>query len=346
LFATTNGFAPDYCINAQPDGFSLPLIGSWPFDYSALLIPSAPHTIDGSTHGLYLAVNKDDTVAAAAALNLYPKGQSFSGNYALRFDMFLLQNTSTGTTEYNLFGINHSGTKTNWFRGSTVGFTGVDPAGWNFDGNFFTVEADGSAQIDSADYIAYSSPTTAAHNPTPIIPGVTAPSLTGIFKSPPWTPAAGSGGAAANVYGSSTPIWADVEVKQVNGVIFWSINHTLILAYTNTTGYTSGNIMLGYTDAFDSIGGTGGGVIYANARVISLTGPFITKVVRNGGNAEITFTANALDVVAQFTLQSASLVNGTYADTSSTITSLGGGAFKAVKAAAGNQQFYRIRRIE
>jgi hypothetical protein len=344
LFATTNGVAPDYCINAQPDGTSLPLIGSWPFDYSALAIPSAPHTTDGSTHGLYMTVNKNDTVPAAAALNLYLKGQSFSGNYALRFDMYLIENSSTYTTEYSLFGINHSGTKTNWFRGSTVGFTGVDPVGWSFDGVFYAIEADASG---TDDYVGYSSPMAADHNPTPITSGVGATALTTVFKAPPWT-AGGTaiGGSPANIYSSSTPIWADVEVKQVNGVLYWSINHTSIFSYTNTTGYTSGNIMLGYTDAYDSIGGTGGGVIYANVRVISLARPLVTKVLRNGNNAEITFTANAGDVTAQFTLQSASLVNGTYADTSSTITSLGGGVFKSVKAAAGDQQFYRIRRIE
>jgi hypothetical protein len=343
LYATTNGVAPDYCINAQPDGYSAPLIGPWPFDYSPLQVPSAPHTKDGSTHGLYMTVNKDDTVLAAAALNFYPKGQSFSGNYALRFDMYLMENSSTSTTEYSLFGINHSGTKTNWFRGSTAGFTGVDPVGWNFDGVFYAVEADASG---TDDYIGYSSPMAADHNPTPIAPGVGATALAGVFKAPPWAVGGTGGGSAANVYNSTTPIWADVEVKQVNGVIYWSINHTLIFAYTNTTGYTSGNIMLGYTDAYDSIGGTGGGVIFANARVISLARPLLTKVVRNGSNAEITFTANAGDVPAQFVLQSASLVNSGYADTSSTITALGGGTFKAVKAVAGNQQFYRIRRIE
>jgi hypothetical protein len=344
LFATTNGVAPDYCINAQPDGASLPLIGPWPFDYSALSIPSAPHTKDGSTHGLYMTVNKDDQVAAAAALNFYPNGRSFSGNYALRFDMFLIENSGTYTTEYSLFGINHSGTKTNWFRGSTVGFNGVDPVGWSFDGVFYAVEADASGL---GDYVGYSSPTTASHNPTALTPGVGATDLTGVFKAPPWaTGGTLIGGSPANMYGSTTPIWADVELKQLNGVIYWSINHTLIFAYTNTTSYTSGNIMLGYTDAYDSIGGTGGAVIYANARVISLARPLLTKVVRNGSNAEITFTANAGDVPAQFVLQSASLVNSGYADTSSTITALGGGTFKAVKAVAGNQQFYRIRRIE
>ncbi len=155
------------------------------------------------------------------------------------------------------------------------------------------------------------------------------------------------GGSPANVYGGMTPIWADVEVAQVNGVIYWSINHTLIFAYTNTTPYTSGNIMLGYDDAYDSIGAADGSasVIYDNVRVVSLEGPHITGIVRNGANIEINFTANASDVVGQFVLQSASAVNGTYADTTSAITSPSAGVFKAVKAAGAGTTFYRIRRV-
>ncbi len=343
LFATTNGTPLDYCLNAtaNPD-LGMPLIGTWPFDYSALSLPAAPHSTDGSTLGLFMTVNKQDAILGAAALNLYPKLQSFSGNYALRFDMYLIQNSTSGTTEYALFGINHSGTRTNWFRNTITGFTGVDPVGWNFDGVFYGLESDGAAL---GDYVGYSSPTTANRNPTPITPGVNASTLTGVFKTPPWTPGAGNGGAAANVSDSGTPIWADVEIAQVNGVISWSINHTLIFAYTNTTGYTSGDIMLGYTDAYDSVGAAGGAVIYDNVRVIRVAGPVITSIVLNGGNVEITFTAGTSDVVGQFTLQQASpSVTGTYADTSSTITSLGGGAFKAVKAVGAIPSYYRIRK--
>ena len=91
----------------------------WAYDYYGnQLIPPAPHS-GSDTHGLYMTVNKNDTIAAAAALNFYPKGKSFSGNYAFRFDMFLIENTTSGTTEYALFGINHDGAHTNWFRNST-----------------------------------------------------------------------------------------------------------------------------------------------------------------------------------------------------------------------------------
>jgi len=327
LFATANAAPYDATV-------------TWAFDYSGApyyAVP-APHS-GGDTHGLFMQVNKNDATAAAAALNLYPNGQNFSGNYAVRFDMFLIQGT-TATTEYALFGINHSGTKTNWFRNSTGG---VDPTTWDFDGVFYDVEADGAAL---GDYVGYSSPTVSPPNPTPITSGRNASTLTGVFKTPPWTPGAGDGGAAANLGGSGTPMWADVELRQVNGMIYWYINHTLIFAYTNTTGYDSGNIMLGYTDAYDSIGSADAGVVYANARVISLASPVITDIAVVGGNVEVTFTANSSDVPGQFTLQESSpSVTGAYADTSSTISSLGGGAFKAVKAVPSAQTFYRVRRI-
>jgi hypothetical protein len=341
LFGSTNGAPQDYCINEQPDGNGTdPLIGTWPFDYSALHIPPAPHTTDGSTLGLYMTVNKEDGIPVAAGLNLYPKGQSFSGNYALRFDMFLTVNNSTATTEYALMGVNHSGNDTNWFRFSTGGM----PATSQFDGIFYDIESDAA---DLGEYVAFSSPYSAtALGPTPVVTGVDADGLTNVFKSPPWIFGAVGGGAPANTYGGTTPIWADVEIKQLNGILYFSVNHTLIFSYTNTTAYTSGDIMLGYCDAYDSIGSQGGSVVYDNVRVISLENPVITNIVLNAGAVTIDFVANAGDVTTQFALQqSTPLVSGPYADTAAPITSLGGGAFKAVLSAPASTTYYRIRRI-
>ena len=328
LFATTAG-APDndFRINQTSQG-----MGTWPFDYSVLGIPSAPHSAGGATLGLYMTVNKDDATLAAAALNLYPIGQSFSGNYALRFDMFLTKNNSSGQTEYALFGINHSGTMTNWFRNSSGGV----PAGWTFDGIFYDLEADGAAL---GDYVVYSAPNT-GNNPTSLTPGRNASTLTSIFKLPPYS----VGGVPSNDYGSTTNTWADVEISQVNGVITWKIDQTVIFSYTNTTPYTSGNIMLGYCDAFDSIGNAGASVIYANARVISLASPVITQITNDASNVTIKFNGNAGDVPGQFVLQSASVVNGPYIDVSSTITSPASGTFSATRTLNGPTQFYRIRR--
>src|SRR5205085_10425587 len=106
-------------------------------------IPPAPHS-NGDTHGLMVSVNKGGP-AQAAGVNLYPIGKNFSGNYALRFDMYLMQvAVAPRTTEHALFGINHSGTETNWFSQNTPGV----PTGWTFDGIWAGVIADGSGFID------------------------------------------------------------------------------------------------------------------------------------------------------------------------------------------------------
>jgi len=307
-------------------------VATFAFDYSGQNIPPAPHG-SGDSLGLFIQINKDAT-PTAAALNLYPIGQTFSGNFALRFDMFLDIDASGSSTEYALFGINHSGTKTNWWRSGGV------PPGWTFDGVFYAVETDAQS---APNFVNYSSPNT-NNNPTALTTGVNSSAFTANFKAPPW----GVAGSPVNVLTNvpSTPIWSDVELSKVNDVITLRINKTTIFSYTNTTGYTSGNIMLGYEDAFDSTGPIHNFVVYDNVRVISLAGPVITAINRVGGNVQIDFTAGSADVPAQFALQSAAVVTGPYADTSATITSLGGGNFRATKPFDPNAPavFYRVRR--
>lgn len=340
-FASTNG-VDDFRIN-KSDGQG---VGTWPYDYFAnLSIPPAPHSTNGTTTGLYMSVNKDDLSPVAAALNFYPNGQSFSNNFALRFDMFLIKNDTSGQTEYAVYGINHSGTRTNWFRNSGGG-VGTN---WLFDGIFYGEEADGAAL---GDYAAFSSPVTNS-NPTalPFGPAVgggrLASTLTAEFKSPPYTVA----GAPANTYGSTNPTWADVEVSQVNGVITWKINQTEIFSFTNSTAYTNGNIMLGYCDAFDSTGVSGAAIIYDNVRVVSIAAAApaapitITKITSAGSNVTIDFTAGASDTTASFTVQSSSSVISGFSDLATTITSPSSGNFSTTFSKSGPLQFYRIRRL-
>lgn len=321
FFGATNSELPDYTAFFQ-------------FDYSSQGIPPAPHGT-GDTLGLFVAVNKNDGTPSAAAVNLYPNGQSFSGNYALRFDMFL--NTPLGgtATEYVLFGVNHSGTKTNWFRNSSGGV----PTGWTFDGVFYGVEADGAAL---GDYANYSSPTTAGNNPTSLSAGRTAASLTGVFKSPPYA----IGGAPANNVGSlGTPIWADVEVSQIGKILTLRVNNTTIFSYSNATAYASGNIMLGYNDAYDSVGGSQSYVIFDNVRVVRLDGLKITSVVDLGASMQLDFTFDLNDAPSAFAVQGAATVTGAYANVTSTIVQLTPGTYRATVAKSGGVQFYRIRHL-
>lgn len=321
FFGATNSDTPD-------------LTSQFQFDYSGFGIPAAPNG-NGNTVGLFLTVNKNDGIPSAAAVNLYPVGQSFSGNFALRFDMFLSLNAGASATEYALFGINHSGTKTNWFRNSTGGTL----PGWTFDGHFFGVEADGAAL---GDYASYSSPTTAGNNPTPQSPGRNASTLTGVFKSPPW----GAAGAPGNDLGGlGTPIWANVEVSQIGKVITLKVNNTTIFSYTSTNSYASGNIMIGYDDAYDSIGGSQSFVIYDNLRVVRIDGLNITSVVDLGANVQIDFTFELNDTPSAFAVQGAAVASGPYANGAATIVQLSPGVYRATVAKSGSARYFRIRHM-
>ncbi len=312
------------------------------YDYSSgssiPAIPAAPHST-ADTIGFYMTANKDEGSAlGAAGVNAYPIGKSFSGNYAVRFDMFLMVGNAASTTEYALFGINHDSNHTNWFRNSTTTFNGVSATPSTFDGLFYGVEADGAAL---GDYVIYSAPTTAANNPTALTPGVSATTLTGIFKNPPFggniTP-----GAPGSTENSTTPTWADVEVSKVGRLVRLKIDNTLIMSYTNTTAFTNGDLMLGYTDAYDSIMTGASGVVYDNLRVVRLD-LNITNIKQVGANTEISFNWGIDEATTFFKLQSASVVTGPYTDEAPTMTKLSPGSYKATVATGASPKFYRLR---
>jgi hypothetical protein len=313
------------------------------FDYSSQGIPPSPHG-NGDTFGLFATANK--TAGSATAINLYPINKSFSGNFALRFDMFLsVVVPNSVSTEYVLFGLNHSATKTNWFRSSPGGV----PAGWTFDGVFYSLEADGAGLIagnlSGGDYVNYSSPTTAGNNPTLLSPGRTATTLTNEFKVPPNSVPGVPGNNTA--LASPTLAWADVELSQIGKIITLKVNNTVIFSYSNATSYASGDIMIGYDDAFDSIGLSSSYVIFDNVRVVRLSGLSINpgSFQSVGANVQFDFTLDLNDTPASFQVQSASAVGGPYAAVAATIVQLSPGTYRATVAKSANvqSQYYRVR---
>jgi hypothetical protein len=284
-------------------------------------------------HGFYLTVNKDEgSATGAAGINVYPSGQSFSGNFAVRFDMYLMVGTSASTTEYALFGINHSGNQTNWFRNS-----GAIPGSPVFDGLWFAVECDGAAL---GDYVIYSAPTTAGGNPTALTPGVSASTLTGIFKAPPF----GYAGAPSNIEDSSNPSWTQVEISKVGSYVKLKINNTTIMTYANATGFTSGDIMLGYCDAYDSIQTGNSGVFYDNVRVVSVDAPKISPAIVTFASTNVTarFTFGLDEPTTAFKLQSATTVSGPYTDVAASIAKLSPGSYTATTG-TNAARFFRVR---
>jgi len=130
---------------------------------------SATMAANGWSNALKVTVNKGGNVAEAG-LNLYPQGQVFYGNYALRFDMYLslydfaVNNSSPNNSqraiaarEFAAFGMNHYGTNANWRLDSNprVGGTGAFPI--NADGEWCTIGAS-SGSITPADYDMFISP--------------------------------------------------------------------------------------------------------------------------------------------------------------------------------------------
>lgn len=316
FFVATNG-VPDFNVDFN-------------FAYIGFGIPEAPH---GGGNGLFVNVNKDGT-GTAAALNFYPNGQNFSGNFALRFDMFLsVPLPSTTATEHALAGINHSGTRTNWWRSGGV------PNGWTFDGLFFALETDNQS---SPNYAAYSLPATASNNPA-LIASQTAAAVTGAFKVPPWG-VAGTPGNVNNPAGVfATPIWADVEISQIGRIVTLKINNTTISSFSNATAYASGNIMLGYLDAFDSVSPGQSYAVFDNVRVVRIGVLQITQFRDLGATFEMDFAMPLNSDPSSLRVQAASSVAGPYTDTTANIVLLAPGVYRATVTKSGNAQFYRIR---
>jgi hypothetical protein len=251
----------------------------WAFDYSTNkyvsggvtnTIPPAPNST-GTSRGVKLTVNHNDETPETAGVNIYPKNQVFTGDFALRFDMWINYNGpaggGAGSTEHTIFGINHVGDKVNWHFAPTS------------DGIFFAVTGEGGAGTNpNSDYVSYEGDPTGA----PIkfidadggfldrdgdgtfedeVPSDTEFNL--LFPSPPF-----------ETTGMPSKNWVQVEVRQVGTTVTWLINGYVIAEKASTLGWTSGNIMLGIMDVFNSIANPRADnfVIFDNVRVVQLSG--------------------------------------------------------------------------
>jgi hypothetical protein len=307
----------------------------WGFDYSAMGIPPAPGS-PLTTAGLFVQVNKTNSSAGGAAgLNLYPNGRSFSGNYALRFDLYLSIG-SAATTEHALAGLNHSGLLTNRVSQSA---NGTNSTRGN-DGVWIALCGDAGNNLDWA---AYSS--TGPTNTPFLVTNRTPASLTQFFLSPPYRGAGGPGNADT----SGTKTWAEVELSQINNIVSLRVNHALIYSFSNRFGFTSGNIMLGYNDQFDSVGTAGSFALFDNVRVVGLD--FVIKSIQFApvNKVRIDFTSPLGGLISEFRLECAddlapSPVNWVTVNTATFTPLPGGDGFRAETDRAAGPRFYRIRR--
>ncbi len=301
----------------------------------------------GANNALRVTVNK--TVGSNAGVDLYPTNFSFSGDYAVRFNMNVIIDSGSGTTQGPIFGINHDGKETNWWAGSGVASGGP----WASDGVWYWISADAGAA--AGDYLLFTGLNGALPNTgwTHPIPAGLAVNFTNAFKGPPapYTGYAGPGLVANDppppVGTADTSTWTDVQIKQIGRIVTLYLNKIQVFTYSNTTTFTNGTLMLGYSDPFDSVGAPSGAVYYANLSVVRLGPPQITSINRSGSTVTVKFSSSdGTDTVGSFKLQKSTLVTGTYADdNTATVTQLPDGTYQATTTSTPATQFFRIRKL-
>ncbi len=230
------------------------------FNGKTFAIPPAPNSTNGSTLGLKISVNDNDANGWIAGVNVYPKDKVFSGNFALKFDLWLnypggaggVGAGVSGSTEHAIFGINHLGSQANWAATNAA----------STDGIWFGVDGEGGT---TRDYRAYVGNIGAGQTEliNPAASGLAASdNLAGIYPALFPKPRFETNGAPGKN-------WVAVEVIQTNNNLIWKLDETVVAQRTNTSPFTNGNIMLGLMDTFSSIAipAKDSFVIFDNVRV-------------------------------------------------------------------------------
>lgn len=223
------------------------------WDYSALGIPSAPHSVGGSTLGLKMEANVYGGAAGAIVVSPITL---FSGDFHLKFDMWMnavgpFPGGGTGSTEALTAGVGWDGsTYQNASSGSGVWFA-VDAEGGNSansttQGDFQTRIGATIQATNSGVYAAglYQSRDNANAYYASTFPG---------GQTPPYVQTnlvAGQTGSLA--VGTVGFTWCDVDIMREGDVLSWMINGLLISTVTNSAAVASDQVFVGYWDPFSS----------------------------------------------------------------------------------------------
>jgi hypothetical protein len=240
------------------------------FDYSTLGIPQAPNSAAGPTRGMKLQANLFNAVFSGMSVS--PNGQSFTGDYSMKFDWwhnFLgpLGPGGTGSTMLTTFGIGTTGTVANWpsvadgtyFAITGDGNSSADfrvysperpvshqlPANTDLDMNPATIEIDSEGTpIDShATYLGGTRQNTGAAYVTAFPGGASAPAAQ-VAIDPTAQAGTTNPGAAGFV-------WNQMEIRKIGNVVRLFANGVEIMNYDGTLALVPNagtNIMFGQSD--------------------------------------------------------------------------------------------------
>jgi hypothetical protein len=228
------------------------------YNYAADGIASAPNSSGGTTRGVKFEANM--TLGVAAAINISPVGQSFGGDYRLRFDMWINANGpfpggGVGSTEHVTAGIGTAGNRVEW--------TG---AGSTADGHWFVVDGEGG----STDTTTTSVPDFGALSGTTLFSAVS-----GVYAAGTASNSRGNGNAYYTVPfpGQAAPAlqqasyaqqtgstaagtvgfaWQEVIVNKTGGTVEWFIDGLKLATISGAT-FAASNIFIGYWDSYTSV---------------------------------------------------------------------------------------------
>lgn len=147
----SGGSGANWSTNVAPTGTTAVNEANFAFDYSTLGIPSAPNSTGGTTIGLQLRANRPTAATPVfSGVSVSPNGQSFTGDYTLRFDAW--QNSfgpfpagGQGSTQMTGGGIGAVTTNAQ-FPGTTI------------DGLYFAASGEGGTATDYRAYTAVGAP--------------------------------------------------------------------------------------------------------------------------------------------------------------------------------------------
>jgi len=232
--------AANWTVNPGPTDYFVDFF----FDYSTVGIPSAPNS-GGTTRGMKMYANHENGIFGGFSVS--PTGQSFAGDYLLRYDLWINFNGPAPA----------GGSGSTQLTGSGIGTAGLTPQwpGGVQDSVWFATTGDGGS---ASDYRAYSTaaPTSyPAGSPVYAAPGGAINNSSAYYAplgghSPPAAQTAlfpqQTGAAAA---GAPAFAWHDVAILKSGNQITWSIDGLLIATIdASTVTLGGGNILFMYSD--------------------------------------------------------------------------------------------------
>lgn len=235
----------NWTVNAGPSDHAADFF----FDYSTAGIPSAPNA-GGTTRGMKLQANQTNGIFSGVSVS--PTGQSFAGDYIMRFDWWSNFNGpapvgGSGSTQLSTFGLDTSGAVAQWPGGAqdSIWFAATGDGNSSSDWRAYSPTAGTSYLPASGVYAAGTGTSPDARNHShpyyASFGGVSPPAAqTALFPQQTGT----------TLVGSSAFEWHDVVITKSGSNVTWTVDGTLIatVPLADDTVLTGNNIFFGHSD--------------------------------------------------------------------------------------------------